>query len=209
MKSLRNIVLLLAFGVLAFLKLPLDAQIVSRHQTVSSDPLTADQISIYRAAISDYLRGSSDKLNIASTTESPDQGPFFDYRCMKRADGKGTSAHVVHKLDSLVAGNPQLVLVQRHQQEQQIQGNDPQKVVKRSIDDHEEVSDKELDKSIKKAFETGLFTLSEIVFDKQHKHAVVAYSFVCGGLCGNGNTLLLEKVGKNWKISKSCGGWVS
>jgi len=89
------------------------------------------------------------------------------------------------------------------------QANDPQKLIKKAIDDHEKVTDKELDKSTKKAFETGLFTLSEIVFDKQHKHAVVAYSFVCGGLCGNGNTLLLEKVGKKWKISKSCGGWVS
>ena len=209
MKSLRNIVLLLAFGVLAFLKLPLHAQSVSRHQTVSSDPLTADQISIYRAVIPDYLRGSLDKLNIASTTETPDQGPLFDYRCMKRAYGDGTSVHVVHKLDSLLAGNPQLVLVQSQQQEQEIQGNDPQKLIKKAIDDHEKVTDKELDKSTKKAFETGLLTLSEIVFDKQHKHAVVAYSFVCGGLCGNGNTLLLEKVGKKWKISKSCGGWVS
>ena len=68
------------------------------------------------------------------------------------------------------------------------------------------VTDKELDKSTKKAFETGL---SEIVFDKLHKHAVVTYSFRCGGLCGNGNTLLLAKVGKKWKISKSCGAWVS
>ena len=139
MKSLRNIVLLLAFGVLAFLKLPLHAQSVSRHQTVSSDPLTADQISIYRAVISDYLRGSSDKLNIASTTESPDQGPLFDYRYIKRAYRDGTSVHVVPKLDCLLAGNPQLVLVQRQQQEQEIQGqgNDPQKLVKKAIDDHE------------------------------------------------------------------------
>ena len=128
---------------------------------------------------------------------------------MKRAYGDGTSVHVVHKLDSLLAGNPQLVLVQRQQQEQEIQGNDPQKLIKKAIDGHEKATDKELDKSTKKAFETGLFTLSEIVFDKLHKHAVVAYSFVCGGLCGNGNTLLLEKVGKKWKISKSCGAWVS
>ncbi len=76
----------------------------------------------------------------------------------------------------------------------------------KSIDDHEKVTEHQLDDSVKKAFETGLFTLSEIVFDKQHRRAVVAYSFVCGGLCGNGNTLVLKKIGQRWKISKRCGG---
>jgi hypothetical protein len=128
---------------------------------------------------------------------------------MKRAYGEVSPVHVVHKLDSLLAGNPGLVLVQRQQQEQEIEGNDPQKLIKKAIDGHKKVTDKELDGSTKKAFETGLFTLSEIVFDKQRKHAVVAYSFVCGALCGNGNTLLLEKVGKKWSIRKRCGGWVS
>jgi hypothetical protein len=54
--------------------------------------------------------------------------------------------------------------------------------MKRAIDDREEVTEKQVDDSVKRAFETGLFTLTEIIFDKQHRRAVVAYSFVCGGL---------------------------
>jgi hypothetical protein len=66
-----------------------------------------------------------------------------------------------------------------------------------------------IDDSVKQAFQTGLFTLSEIVFDKDHRRAVVTYSFVCGTLCGNGDTLLLKKVGQHWRVAKRCGGWIS
>jgi hypothetical protein len=66
-----------------------------------------------------------------------------------------------------------------------------------------------VDQSLKRAFGSALFELSEIVFDKEHRRAVVSYSFVCGELCGNGSTLVLNKVGQGWKVAKRCGGWVS
>lgn len=81
--------------------------------------------------------------------------------------------------------------------------------MKKAIDEHEKVTDEQLDQSVKQAFRTGLFTLSEIAFDKEHRRAVVSYSFVCGMLCGHGNTMVLKKLGQNWKIAKRCGGWVS
>jgi hypothetical protein len=28
-------------------------------------------------------------------------------------------------------------------------------------------------------------------------------------LCGNGNTLVLKKVGQYWRVTRRCGGWVS
>ena len=58
-------------------------------------------------------------------------------------------------------------------------------------------------------FASGMLSLSEIVFDRTHHHAVVSYAFVCGGLCGNGSTLILEKDGDSWKVKKTCGGWIS
>ena len=105
--------------------------------------------------------------------------------------------------------NARIVLVDPNRQEKTIKENDPQNLVKKAVDDHEKVTDEQVDQSVKQAVETGLFTLSEIFFDKEHRRAVVAYSFVCGMLCGNGNTLVLKKVGQYWRVTRRCGGWVS
>jgi hypothetical protein len=95
-------------------------------------------------------------------------------------------------------------------QQKTIKENDPQNLVKEAIDDHERVTDKQVDQSVKQAFETGLFTLSEIVFDKEHRRAVVAYSLVCGMCCaGTATRLVLKKVGQDWRMTRRCGGWLS
>jgi hypothetical protein len=52
--------------------------------------------------------------------------------------------------------------------------------------------DNQIGKIDEEAVDNGLFSLSEIRFDMEMKHAIVAYSFVCGGLCGNGETLLMD-----------------
>ena len=137
---------------------------------ISDEPLTADQIAVYRAVLKDFAKGSNSPLNVA---------------------------------------NMHIVLVDPDHQQKLIDENDPQILVKKAGDDHEQITDAQLDQSVKHAFEVGMFTLSEIVFDKQHRRAAVAYSFVCGSLCGNGNTLILTKSGQSWKVAKRCGGWVS
>ena len=56
----------------------------------------------------------------------------------------------------------------------------------------------------------GLLSLSEIVFDKEHRYAVVGYSFVCRGKCGGGRTRVYEKVGGEWKdANRECGYWIT
>jgi hypothetical protein len=102
-----------------------------------------------------------------------------------------------------------ILLVDPDRQQETIKKNDPQNLMMKAIDDGQKITDEQLDQSIKSAFHSGLFTLSEIVFDKEHRQSAVSYSFVCGGLCGNGNTLVLKKVGHIWKVAKRCGGWVS
>jgi hypothetical protein len=176
---------------------------------VSDEPLTAEQMAVYRAVLQEYPKGSDGALNLANRTE-PLERSDLEEECIKGIELEPkNSVGVVHKLDASVAFGPKIVQVDPDRQEQQVEENDPQKLLKSAIDDHEQVTNKQLDDSAKKAFETGLFSLSEIQFDKQHTRAVVAYSFVCGGLCGNGNTLVLKKVGQKWRVSKRCGGWVS
>ncbi len=67
-----------------------------------------------------------------------------------------------------------------------------------------------MEQAVDDAFATGLFSMSEIVFDAAHQKTLVTTGFVCGGLCGSGRTRLFEKVDGVWKERDlECGGWVS
>jgi hypothetical protein len=102
-----------------------------------------------------------------------------------------------------------MVIVDPDVQQKKVTENDPQDLIRRSIDGRESVTEKQINDSVVRAFQTAIFTFSEIGFDKHHSHAIVSYSFYCGMLCGNGTTLILRKTGIKWKVSKTCGGYVS
>ncbi len=177
---------------------------------VSSDPLTEEQIAVYRTVFDSYSNGSNATLNVADQTETLDLSEDKD--CLKGIDldPANTSTSVVHRLDNRVTKmKKNIVLVNGELQQKKVEENDPQKLMKRAIDGGERVTEKQLDGSLREAFATGLFAFSEIAFDKRHQHAVLAYSFVCGGLCGHGNTIVLRKVGGKWKQRKTCRSWIS
>jgi hypothetical protein len=174
---------------------------------LSAKPLTAEQVAVYRAVLADYLKDGDDRsLNIANKTEPLDPSGCIDGR---KQTAPSRVLLEIHTLDPSVILGFKVVLVDPDKQTALVKENDPGKLIKKVIDQHEEVSDKQLEDSVDRAFSTGLFTLSEIAFDKEHRRAVVAYSFVCGGLCGHGNTLVLTKVKDKWKIKKTCDGWIS
>ena len=170
--------------------------------------LTTDQIAVYRAVLRDYLRGSDGALNLANITEPIDES---DGSCFKGMDTTVTkeSASVIHRIDASVVSDTKIVLVNPDRQQKTIKENDPDNLIRKGVENGQKVTDEQVDQAVKGAFDSGLFQLSEIIFDKEHRHAVVGYSFICGKLCGNGNTVILTKVGRDWKVAKRCGGWVS
>jgi len=175
---------------------------------VSADPLTDEQVAVYRTVLGSYSNGSNTTLNVADKTETLDLSE--DKECLKGIELESTSAAVVHRLDQRVTKmKKNMVLVDAETQQKKIEENDPQKLMKRAIDDGERVTDKQIGDSLTQAFGTGLFTFSEIAFDKQHHYAVLTYSFVCGGLCGHGNTIVLKKVKEGWRIGRTCRNWIS
>ena len=177
---------------------------------VSSDPLTEEQIAVYRTVFDSYSNGSNATLNVADQTKTLDLSEDKD--CLKGIDldPGNTSTSVVHRLDKRVTKmKKNIVLVNGELQQKKVEENDPQKLMKRAIDGGERVTEKQLDGSLREAFATGLFAFSEIAFDKRHQHAVLAYSFVCGGLCGHGTTIVLRKVGGKWKQRKTCRSWIA
>jgi len=51
--------------------------------------------------------------------------------------------------------------------------------------------------------------LSEIVFDRSHRHAVFQYSTGCIPRCLTGATVMYEKKGRSWQMSGECASWIS
>jgi hypothetical protein len=147
---------------------------------VSDAPLTSEQIAVYRAVLAVYLKGSDRVPNLANITQPLDGA---DIACLRglNVEVAKRSASVIHRIGLSLVADKRVVLVDPDRQQETIKENDPQNLMKKAIDDRQKITEGQLDRSIKSAFDSGLFTLSEIVFDKEHLHAVVSYSFVCGG----------------------------
>jgi hypothetical protein len=111
------------------------------------------------------------------------------------------AAHSFRILTSDVLDAKNIRLVDADKQTKAVETNDPRSSIRQG---------KSVETAVTRAFSTGLFSVSEIAFDKEHLRALVSYSFVCGSLCGSGGVWVFEKVGGAWKKSgRVCGGWVS
>lgn len=194
-------------AVLLFTSLDVLPQDNTPKPALSDVPLTAEQVAVYRAVLADWMRGSDGTLNLANITEPIESS---DPACFQTLDVNKAQAStsIVHRIDPSLVANTRIALVDPDLQQQAIKANDPQDLVKRALGG-QRVTDDELKHSEDAAIASGLFQLSEIIFEGGHRRAVVSYSFVCGELCGNGNTLLLKKTGQTWKVIKRCDGWVS
>jgi hypothetical protein len=173
----------------------------------NTTPLSADEIAIYKTLLRQYASTESRSLNVAARTypldpESQRNG-FKNSECLNgiQLDNLSTVSLTYHELTSDVLPGQNMKLVDAGKQSKIVHGNDPDKTMREG---------KSVDSAVKDAFATALFSMSEIGFDKDHRHAVVSYRFWCGTLCGNGSTLVFEKAGNEWKKTKrNCGGWIS
>jgi len=150
--------------------------------TVSNDPLTDDQIAIYRTVLNDFVPGRGLSAQLADVT-----APLV---ISKRAQCANTPPAndvkpVVHRLTAAVVTGKDLPLVEPWQPPMMRHGPPNPNVPK-----------------------LGMLTLSEIAFDGEHLSATVTYDFVCGGLCGHGKAMELKKVSGEWRIDKICLRWM-
>jgi hypothetical protein len=56
---------------------------------------------------------------------------------------------------------------------------------------------------------SGIISFSHVGFDSTFHEAVVSSSFVCGGLCGVGQTYVLKKTWGRWQVANKWVVWVS
>jgi hypothetical protein len=172
--------------------------------TVSNQPLSGEQLAIYKIILHGWMDDGKGSFNLGIETVPLElDGPSGGESCAKGLELEAASPRVVHRFrsqDIAQLGSGKAVLVDREEQGREVSKNDPENTMRRGAS---------VEETVKNGFAHGLVTLSEIRFDVKHEHAIVWYGFVCGGLCGNGGTVVLEKKGGIWKRGKACSIWMS
>jgi len=197
--SVRLAVLVLATVWLAVGQEPPNAK-----PKVSDSPLTAEQLAVYRVVLHGWMDNEVQTIHLAAETVPLEaSGPTGAEDCEKGLNLEPASPAVVHRFrkeDLPQLGRSKIGLVDAEKQSKEVADNDPEKTIHRGLS---------IEDAVRNGFAHGLVTLSEIRFDKEHKFAVVSYSFVCGSLCGNGGTMVVEKRDGAWTRKSRCREWIS
>src|SRR6266705_1455696 len=136
---------------------------------VSGESLTREQAAVYRAVLQNILSNSKDTLNLANTTEPIRQpGALFNGACPKTSQPQVAqySPSAVHHLDPALVQNLKIVLVEPGPQDEKIKKGDPAILMKRVIDDRQDVPQKQIDDATERAVKNGLLTVSEVIFQE-------------------------------------------
>jgi len=168
----------------------------------NANPFSADEVAIYSGILERWNSNSRSLLNVSNRTFPIDRD-LADCGCLKGMERQSiaNAAHSFHILTGDVLDGKNIRLVDANKQAVIVQNSDPSNSLREG---------KSVETAVNMAFSTGLFSVSEIAFDREHRRALVSYSFVCGSLCGSGGVWLFEKVDSAWKKSERvCGGWVS
>jgi len=171
---------------------------------ISLSHLSTDETAVYKAVLHQW-NSDGHTLNVANRTFPLVDAVSSDSSCdcLRNLDVENlaSASHSSHYLTRDVFPEKNIRLVDADKQRTTIQTNDPHNGM---------AAGKSVEKAVDDAFVSGLFSISEIAFDRDRQEPLVAYGFVCGSHCGSGGTWLLKKVNGVWKrADRACGGWVS
>ncbi len=158
-------VLMLVFAALAAAQEAADTQ-----PKISEQPLTAEQLAVYRVVLHGWMENEVSSINLSiQTIPFPTSGAFDAGDCGKELDLEPVVPGVVHRFrpaDLPQLGSDKIGLVDPEQQRKEVAENDPGKTIGegRSIED-----------AVRNGFAHGLVTVSEIRFDKgaQARHRLL------------------------------------
>jgi len=166
---------------------------------ISKDPLSSEQIAIYK----DFLAGFGDEdkdhrfvLNLVDTTIPLSINASDRDGCASDivANG-GLAGIVVHRFPAEMKSADLRLVDRKHKV------SDPGDAIRRGAP---------VENAVVAGFASAILTFSEIAFDKQHRTAAFSYSFVCGRLCGHGGLVIYELQNGKWSRSKrDCASWIS
>lgn len=165
--------------------------------------LSADEVAIYRTVLHQW-NSDARTLNVANRTFPFDAvSRDSTCECLRGLDVENLAraSHSFHYLTPDDISGRNIRFVDANKQLTAVQTDDPHNGM---------AGGKSVEKAVDDAIGSGLFSMSEISFDRNHRVALVSYEFVCGSLCGSGGTWLLEKANGVWKrADRACGGWAS
>lgn len=194
-------------NVLGFVFLSILSLSASDKAKKSSVSLSTDELAIYRAVLRQYTSNETASLNVAAQTYPLDASfplsGLSNAECLKgiQLENLSTVSSSFHDLPPGILVSKEMKLVDSKEQSKIVRANDPSVTIRAGTP---------VDNAVNNAIFTGLFSMSEIAFDKTRQFAVVSFSFWCGALCGHGSTLIFQKVGKDWKqTDRNCGAWIS
>ena len=175
------------------------------HAVENGAGLSADEVAIYKAVLQSWQSNSTALLSLSNRTIPLDTRfpDISDCACLTGIGVQNlmSASRSFHRLTRDVLSASNIRLVDANSQIRTVQKNDPRNWIG---------TGKSVKNAVNDAFATGLFSVSEVAFDKQHRRAQVMYTFVCGSLCGSGRTWQFEKVNGVWKKTDHvCGGWIS
>jgi hypothetical protein len=55
----------------------------------------------------------------------------------------------------------------------------------------------------------GILTVDRPIFNKSYTKAYIRFGYLCGTHCGNGQELVIEKIGNKWSIKEITGAWIA
>lgn len=185
--------------------------LMPEHETVVSEsPLTAEQLEVYSAFLDSYLGEASENLGDRTVRFHPsDIETAEGYKgCLEGIELElqelEGARQVVHFLPAEIVTGRKLKLVDETQQLAKV------REINERFAREEERTPEFVNEIVEEVFAAGLLRLSEIVFDKTRRFAVMTYHFYCGELCGHWATVVLEKKGDKWeKTNRTCPGGIS
>ena len=174
---------------------------------ISTSPLSVDELAIYKAVLERRLSRGWASLHVSAKTYPLDatdlRSGLSSCECLQDIylEDSSPAFHSFHELTRDVLPGKKMKLVDPGTQAAIVHASDPDRTMR---------TGKSVAQAVSEAEAGGLFSMSEIAFDRDHRYAIVSYDFWCGMLCGNGATLVFEKSGSEWKITdRQCGGWIS
>jgi hypothetical protein len=165
----------------------------------SKDPLTAEEIAVYKAFIASYDNGSGTKTNLSEVTMPLNTKKETCMMPDVHWVGMEKKANTFHRIRGDEFG-PKVHRVDPKAQAERIKESDPGGAIRQG---------KSVENAVRDGFASGLLELSEVVFDETGRFAMMSYSFRCGSLCGSGRTMVFEKKKGVWRKTQNCGGWIS
>jgi hypothetical protein len=182
----------------------------ANYQAQKADPkavkkeLSEDRLRVYSDFLKIWRTADIPVLNIAMDLDTVEgSGPDAEDGCSKSFTAESMPKEPVRQFsvsDANKLGQGYVSLVDRYAQLKDVEKFDPSNTIQRG---------ESVDAAVRNGFSHGVFSFSEIQFDKTHEHATLTYSFYCGKECGTGATVVLTKTDLGyWTISSRCHQWI-